>query len=137
MVDAILALNAGSSSVKFGVYSLEDGRPALRYRGQAQGLGSSGARLEVRSHEGIVDFSEELAGADLAAAMDGLMNWLERGMQGLALRAVGHRVVHGGTRFTEPVLLDDSVLRTLDGLTPLAPLHQPQNLAPRYWPVSG
>ncbi|MEX0731416.1 MAG: acetate/propionate family kinase [Aquisalimonadaceae bacterium] len=130
MSEGILVVNAGSSSIKFAVYALEAAGQVLRYRGLAEGLGADGAAVEVRDRDGHVVFSDQLPRNDHAAAIDALMLWLERGLQGLALRAVGHRVVHGGPQYSEPVLLDDAVIEALQGFTPLAPLHQPQSMAP-------
>jgi acetate kinase len=105
-VQPILVLNAGSSSVKFRVL---DGDESLA-GGVVERIGEPGA--PVPDHEHAID--EILSRPEVA---------------GVALGAVGHRVVHGGTRFREPVLVDDDVYDTIETLTPLAPLHNPANLA--------
>lgn len=132
MTDAVLVLNAGSSSIKFAVYDMANGAGgAAGFRGMAQGLGGGGrGALQVRDREGATVLSEPLRDGGHDAAMDALADWLKSGAQGFTLKAVGHRVVHGGTDFAEPVLIDDAVLDRLERLTPLAPLHEPQNLAP-------
>jgi acetate kinase len=134
--DAILVLNAGSSSLKFSAYAVERGadggrRPVLAAKGQIEGLGTrprfvahdaAGARLA----DEIFDLGE-ITGHD--RALDRLAAWLRAQFGGAKLRAVGHRVVHGGIEFTTPVLVDEPTLQRLEALVPLAPLHQPHNLA--------
>jgi len=130
MADAILVLNAGSSSLKFSLFELASGSPVLVQRGQLEGLttnthfvarGSDGAQVAERSwyralgHDGAMAYLVEHMRTTLATH---------------ALRAVGHRVVHGGMRYTRPVRLDAAVVAYLETLVPLAPLHQPHNLAP-------
>ncbi len=131
MSDSILVLNAGSSSIKFQL--LEAGGDLVaRMRGKIDGIGTPHARLSVENSEGrkIVNCGlEQAAAADVDTAQATLGDWLVRHGGGLP-RAVGHRVVHGGRDFTTPALIDDSVLEQLDALIPLAPLHQPHNLAP-------
>ncbi len=126
MSDSILVLNAGSSSVKFSTYDVTGPVPALVTHGEVERIGQS-PRLRLRSvGDGAVETRALPADTDHARAIDGL---LERHPVG-GLRAVGHRVVHGGTRFTAPVRVDAEVLAGLEALVPLAPLHQPHNLAP-------
>jgi acetate kinase len=163
MADAILVLNAGSSSLKFSVFQVLGGwgrataspqlsqipggsaepRPQppdvagddglmLHLRGQVDSLHSAphfaaydSEGNRVAEHRWDAD-----AKLDSVDATHHVLGWL----QGDSLskhdtRAVGHRVVHGGLDFTGPVLIDDDVLARLDKLVPLAPLHQPQNLA--------
>jgi len=126
----IAVLNAGSSSIKFALHDAgADG--AARFRGQVQGIGSQPS-LAVRDHAGDVviernwpaeGFDHDSATRELLQAVIGLLGG-ERPV------AVGHRVVHGGMDFVAPVLVDDAVLAKLERLVPLAPLHQPHNLAP-------
>jgi acetate kinase len=123
MSDALLVLNAGSSSVKFSLFALESGAPRLELKGQIEGLpdaahfsapGGERRWREKLGHERATDF---------------LLEWIEQRMDGRRLAAVGHRVVHGGTRYAAPVRIDADVLARLEALVPLAPLHQPHNLA--------
>jgi acetate kinase len=129
MHDYALVLNAGSSSLKFCVFErppLESWR--LAARGQIEGIGTS-PRLRVKD-----DNEESLANQDVAArdgreALDVLAAWLRSKYGGSRVLGVGHRVVHGGARFNGPTIVDADVMRELYQLAPLAPLHQPHNLA--------
>ncbi|HVL22341.1 MAG TPA: acetate/propionate family kinase [Amaricoccus sp.] len=128
-MEVILVLNAGSSSLKFQVLAAT---PALdrQVRGQIDGIGVR-PRLHATGADGatLVDRTWEAAELpDLPAATEALRGWLS-GRGGAELRAVGHRVVHGGPDFDRPVLLDPDILARLTALEPLAPLHQPHNLA--------
>lgn len=125
----VVVLNAGSSSIKFAVHELGDG-PA-EYRGQVEAIGVAPA-LRVRDANGTVvaertwqaaDITHEVATRELVQVIVGLV-----GREKVV--AVGHRVVHGGLQYATPVLVNDAVLADLDTLVPLAPLHQPHNLAP-------
>jgi len=131
-VDGCIAvLNAGSSSIKFAMY--EPGAAgALLLRGQVERIGQA-PHLEAkdgRTGEVLADRALADPRADHEAATAEIIA-LRRELQGeRPVSAVGHRVVHGGTEFAAPVLIDDAVLAKLAKLVPLAPLHQPHNLAP-------
>ena len=130
-VDVILAVNAGSSSLKFQVFRLEAEGPALHVKGAIDGIGTR-PRLRARDAAGAVLVDRSFDGsavADLPAAIGEARTFL-RSLEGLTLRAIGHRVVHGGPDFAEPVLIDEAVLARLASFQDLAPLHQPNNLAP-------
>ncbi len=122
----LLTLNVGSSSLKFAIYEAHPGLP-LRLSGQVSGLGVL-PRLRVRvGDETIAD--ECWAGAQgLDAVLEHTFNWLALAGWSESVRAVGHRIVHGGLELREPTVLDAAVLRRLEALAPLAPLHQPFNL---------
>jgi acetate kinase len=133
MTPVFLVLNAGSSSLKFQVFDVgETDTPRRIYRGLFEGLGGT-PRFSVKDHTGYVaaeanwarsiSFGHEDALAHLSA-------WLRQHKGDYHLLAVGHRVVHGGMHFSEPVVIDQHVLRSLEQLVPLAPLHQPHNLEP-------
>jgi acetate kinase len=130
-MDAILAVNAGSSSLKFQLFAIEGEGLRRRLRGQMDGIGTR-PRLRVRGGDGadLVDrsFTAENV-ADLPAAIAEVRNWL-RTLHDVTLRAIGHRVVHGGPDFDRPVRIDAQVLEKLAGYQEFAPLHQPNNLAP-------
>lgn len=131
MANAILVLNAGSSSLKFSVLLAgEQLTPLLR--GQFEGL-TTEPRFTARDAAGAtVGQRAWPAGARLepAAAIEALFTWGQQGpLGGNRIVAAGHRVVHGGVTFARPVRIDNDVLRELDALVPLAPLHQPHNLA--------
>ena len=132
MADAILVLNAGSSSIKFSVF-VEDGRglePLLR--GQIEGLFTA-PRFEAKDAEGArIGGHAWPEGTRLGhqGALEHLVAFVRAHRGGHGLRAVGHRVVHGGQEYSAPVRIDAAVLTALEKLVPLAPLHQPHNLAP-------
>src|SRR5262249_19716005 len=124
-------VNSGSSSLKFQLFGIAGATLRRLVKGQLDGIGSK-PRLQVRDAEGavLVDRSHEPAdGRDVSAAIGIAAAWLREGGD-LAPVAVGHRVVHGGPDYDRPVLVDNRVLANLERLSPLAPLHQPHNLAP-------
>ncbi len=131
-VDAILAVNAGSSSVKFQIFDLgAAGDPRRMVKGQMDGIGTQ-PRLRAETCDGsaLIDKSytpREIAG--VAAAIATIGDWLQE-TQTFTLAAVGHRVVHGGPQYDRPVVVDRAVLASLQRYVSLAPLHQPNNLAP-------
>ncbi len=138
MVDVILALNVGSSSIKFSLISVPQGGTkfsALR-RGEIDEIdGTSAApRLAVSDTAGQPILDERLS-RDVAGpltreqALDALLRWIERQDADYHLVAAGHRVTHGGMTFTHPQLVNDIALHHMEELIPLAPLHQPYNLA--------
>jgi acetate kinase len=135
MTDVILALNAGSSSIKFSLFATTSSIDALSlvYQGEVEGIGGearffaynpAGQRLvdERLTDQTAVAFSHE-------EALSVLLDWIERHEAGFTLIAAGHRVVHGGTLYSAPVLVDSMVVNQLEQFVPLAPLHQPHNLA--------
>lgn len=128
---AIVSLNAGSSSIKFALFTLDDDRtPTLSAGGKIERIGIS-PRLAIRDAAGALlheqDWREEatLTHADL---LGWLFAWAKEHLDGREVIAIGHRVVHGGTDFSHPCLIDDAVLDELESLSALAPLHQPHNL---------
>ncbi len=132
MADTILVVNAGSSSLKFSTFASTGVKDlTLLLKGQIDGIGVR-PRLAARDAAGtaLVDRTyerDEVGGHD--AAIRVVSDWLRATAGGAKLRAVGHRVVHGGIDFSGPALIDDAVLAKLEALVPLAPLHQPANLA--------
>jgi acetate kinase len=133
VTDTLLVVNAGSSSIKFQLFRLVGGdRLELGFKGQMEGIGTR-PRLTARDAAGTTLIDEACrpeAVPDLSAAMGRLGDWLIERLGGQAPVAVGHRVVHGGPDYSAPVVIDDTVLGRLERLVPLAPLHQPNNLAP-------
>jgi acetate kinase len=130
-MDTILVANAGSSSVKFQVFGIEEGQLKRQIRGVAEGIGTQ-PKLHAEATAGkvLVDrvyMNEAVPDVPAALLMAGA--WL-RDEQNIHPVAVGHRVVHGGPEYNQPVLITKDVLRRLEQYIPLAPLHQPQNLAP-------
>jgi acetate kinase len=129
---SILVVNAGSSSVKFQAFAAGE-HDALRrlINGQIDGIGSRPRlRAEGADQAPLIDQSyENDQVTDVPAALEVAGGWL-RETQKLDLIAVGHRVVHGGPQYNRPILIDRDVLKHLERFVPLAPLHQPNNLAP-------
>jgi acetate kinase len=128
----ILTINAGSSSIKFAVFSCEAEALDLIVRGQVDGIGTAprfvakdcdGARLNESVWEPVPE------GQGHAVALGKIVDWLGRFAHGERLLAVGHRFVHGGPNYGAPVVIDETVLAELQRLVPLVPLHQPHNLA--------
>lgn len=132
MDDYALVLNAGSSSLKFCVFVRPSGEAwRLEARGQIEGIGTA-PRLSVKGEDGQRLADETLDSAtvrDGTSAVDALAAWLRSKYGGSKVLGVGHRVVHGGARFAGPTVLTQEVLAELYTLVPLAPLHQPYNLA--------
>jgi acetate kinase len=131
-MDAILVVNAGSSSVKFQIFDQgASGDPQRLIKGQFDGIGARPRlRAEARDGKALIDKTyspQEIA--DVATAIGAAGNWL-RETQKIELAAVGHRVVHGGPDYDRPVVINKDVLKRLEQFSSLAPLHQPNNLAP-------
>ena len=132
MPDAILALNAGSSSVKFGLFEVGgEARLDLMSKGGIEGVGAA-PHFTAKGADGSVLADTHWQGKDTEfdAMLGAVLAWAEGHVQPDTLAAVGHRVVHGGREFTAPVRLTAGIVQQLDALTPLAPLHQPHSLAP-------
>jgi len=132
MPDAIAVVNAGSSSIKFSLFAAADSELELKARGQIEGIftaprfvakNSAGALLAERSWGEGAKLGHE-------GALDHLVEFVRGEFGQLRLAAVGHRVVHGGTDFSQPVRVDARILSALEKYVPLAPLHQPHNLSP-------
>ena len=130
MDDFTLILNAGSSSLKFAVFRRpKDEEWCLESRGQIEGIGTS-AHISAKDSADRVLVDELCAEVkDGSAALDALARWLRSKYGGSRVLGVGHRVVHGGAQYSGPVIVTPEVLEELHRLTPLAPLHQPHNLA--------
>jgi acetate kinase len=130
MADAVLTINAGSSSLKFSLYRVDGQAPALALEGQIEGIGTA-PHMKAKAADGkeLADRRWQDASMDHAAFFRVLGDWLREQLGDTRLAGVGHRVVHGGIEFAAPVRIDDAVLARLEKLCPLAPLHQPHNLA--------
>lgn len=131
MTDAVLALNAGSSSVKFGLFAVgADGAPVPRCRGTLEDRGPE-PRLTAKDAAGqVLEDRRWSDGPSHEALLGATLDWVEGHLGGDRLVGVGHRIVHGGADFRDPVRLDDATIAAIDRLTPLAPLHQPRSLEP-------
>jgi acetate kinase len=130
MDDFTLVINAGSSSLKFAVYRRPESADwRLESRGQIEGIGTS-PQLSAKDTQGRILVNQPVADVkDGRGALDALAQWLRSLYGGSRVLGVGHRVVHGGARYKGPVVMTPEVLAELHRLTPLAPLHQPHNLA--------
>jgi acetate kinase len=126
---AVLVLNAGSSSIKFSTFSLRGTVPELMLRGQVS-ESRDGTRLVARRGEEVVA-DRPLAAGPLrhADALASLLDRLQAEVGESGITGVGHRVVHGGLEFMAPTVVDAGILARLERYVPLAPLHQPHNLA--------
>jgi acetate kinase len=130
MAQPILVVNAGSSSVKFSIFDVAgDGALAVRVNGQLDEIGPS-SRLQVTNASGKALADAPVDAGDHERAIAVIHDWFSThiGMRA-GVMAVGHRIVHGGEAYSEPVLIDDAVVDGLQALVPLAPLHQPQQIA--------
>jgi acetate kinase len=130
MTDAIAVINAGSSSLKFSLFTARAYKPLVH--GQIEGLGGA-AHFVAKAADGHTLIEQRWpdgASVDHDGGLAFLLQALPPFLQGHHLVAVGHRIVHGGVHFRAPVRLNHEVMAELTNLVPLAPLHQPHNLAP-------
>ena len=130
MDDCIVVVNAGSSSIKFALHDALSPFD-VRWRGLIEGIGT-GPHLRLRDAAGATKLERRWPsdGFDHAAGVREMLALGPEVMGGMRATAVGHRVVHGGTEFAGPVLVEPDAIIRLEALCPLAPLHQPHNLAP-------
>lgn len=131
MTDYILTLNAGSSSIKFALFEVVQHVPERRASGQVERIGgASHMTADTATGTKIADCPlRDGAGLDHAAACTAILQLIQGNFADASIAAIGHRVVHGGPDFIDPVIVDDTILSKLAKLTPFAPLHQPHNLA--------
>jgi acetate kinase len=130
-MNSIAVINAGSSSVKFALYDAAKDERCL-FRGQVEGIGVA-PRLKVADDDGFIVEQRDFGAAqgfDHGAAMREIIATGRALLSGEPVAAFGHRVVHGGVKYDAPVRVNEAVLDDLAALEPLAPLHQPHNLAP-------
>ena len=132
MSRGILTINAGSSSIKFALFPLDHPiSPLAEVSGQIDGIGAETTKMVAKNRAGERIADQTLSGERVshAQAFDALLKWFTATYTGWEIVAVGHRVVHGGDRYSQPTVIDAQVLTHLTGFTPLAPLHQPHNVA--------
>lgn len=133
MSDTILVINAGSSSIKFQLFAAgNNGALERRLKGQIEGIGTH-PHLSAKDGEGRILVDEMWDAGDVrdaSTALEKVVVFLRTVSGGPLPMAIGHRVVHGGSDYSEPVLVTEQVIERLDRFAPLAPLHQPNNLAP-------
>lgn len=132
MKDLILVINAGSSSIKFQLFEAAAADPIMLYKGQIDGIYVDPVFVAKDAADNKI--ANEKLPADKPkghdTALHHILNWLKDKTEGGKISAIGHRVVHGGTKFSEPVLITPEVIKELEALIPLAPLHEPHNIAP-------
>ena len=132
MTDAILVLNAGSSSIKFSAFGRRGADLDLLARGQVEGLGTAPRFVAKDAGGDTIAETRWPAGArvDHDAAFAHIADWLrQQGGGAYRLAAVGHRVAHGGGAYVAPTVVDAEMIARVEALVPLAPLHLPHNLA--------
>lgn len=131
MSDHIITLNAGSSSIKFALFALDGGEwPRMVAIGQIEGLGVSPefeAKVDGKKSKRALSGAEMPKNHDDALRI--IIGWLGETFPDAKIAAIGHRVVHGGPLYSAPMLIDDASYKVLETFSPLAPLHQPHNLA--------
>ncbi|MGH6893124.1 MAG: acetate/propionate family kinase [Dongiaceae bacterium] len=132
MTQRILVLNAGSSSLKFATFAgAQPDEPVLELKGQLSGIGQGETKLSVSDAAGRpMDWGKAAAMSHHGDALRLLIDRLDIARRPQDWLGAGHRVVHGGARFSAPVKVTSDTIRELAVLIPLAPLHQPHNLAP-------
>ena len=126
MTDVILVINSGSSSIKFSIYaSLKTLN--LLYHGEIESISESPSlTISNNKHQQILKQAIPSKGTE--AGLQAFFTWFEH-LQDMTLRAVGHRIVHGGKYFRKPTLITDEIMKKIASLIPLAPYHQPENIA--------
>lgn len=145
MSETLIVVNAGSSSLKFNVYQVPDSEKikvdtlTFVYGGQVSGIGTNLASFYVKGALGqVLEDRPTPQAKSLQEAQEILASWLQERITKPPI-VVGHRIVHGGVKMNSSAVIDDEVLNYLDKLSPLAPLHQKNNLAPvrvtkEHWP---
>ena len=128
----VITLNAGSSSIKFALFELNGGEPVALATGLAEMLDTDRI-IQVKDAGGAAIHQEKWQKSSGAAfhteALHRVLEWRRGAFPDANVVAAGHRVVHGGIGYNTPMIVTDEVLRNLEALVPLAPLHQPHNIA--------
>jgi acetate kinase len=134
MADAIAVLNAGSSSIKFSIFVMRDSALELELHGQVEGIYTT-PHLIAKRNDGTTAEKSWVEGTKLGheGTLEYLIPFLRSELAHDHLIGVGHRVLHGGLVYKGPVLVNVEVVNGIEKLVPLAPLHQPHNLAPIRW----
>jgi acetate kinase len=126
----VLTLNAGSSSLKFAAFHFDASKLDPLASGEIEGLGTGAAKGRIKTVRGeTTEIGLARSGMDHDAAMAAILDWLRKSGDDRSVAAIGHRIVHGGLDLIEPTLIDEQVLAKIRRLIPLAPLHQPHNIA--------
>jgi len=131
MSDAILVLNSGSSSIKFGLFDISQTEPVLLCKGLLdEHEAKPGFTVTDAAGKNLFEKRRDAADHDDKTLLIDIFDWIDGYLAGGSLLAVGHRIVHGGRDFVDPVEVTDATIEALAALTPLAPLHQPRCLSP-------
>ena len=133
MREGILVINAGSSSIKFSLYiSNGDEKPMLSCKGQVEGINVAPHFIAKAPHGNVLNEQRwpDQPNMSHEALFKYMIEWIEAQLGDVELKAAGHRVVHGGSQYSQPMVINDDLMDELEKLVPLAPLHQPHNLAP-------
>jgi acetate kinase len=132
MQQGILTINAGSSSIKFALFPLAHPiSPEAEVSGQIDGIGTNATKMVAKDRAGSKIADQAIAGEQVShdQAFDALLQWFQATQSGWQIVAVGHRVVHGGDLYSQPTVVDAQVVEHLTSFVPLAPLHEPHNVA--------
>jgi acetate kinase len=132
MKQGILTINAGSSSIKFALFPLTHPlSPDAEVAGQIDGIGTNATKLVAKDRAGEKIADQAIVGEAVShdLAFDALLKWFQATQAGWQIVVVGHRVVHGGDLYSQPTVVDAQVLEHLTSFIPLAPLHEPHNVA--------
>ncbi len=132
MQEAIIVINAGSSSIKFTVFTIDGSELNILTTGQVSGIKSSPKFKAKDSEDNTI--AEKKWGEDKVSGHDKFINyilsWIEETFKGVKLVAAGHRLVHGGLEYTKPTIVNDDNMAKIESFIQLAPLHMPHNIAP-------
>ena len=127
----MLTINAGSSSIKFSLFTVPQENQVIT--GQIEGIGANKTIFEVRwpakGNKEIFSWSNHDEPKNHQEALTFLIQWLKQRFGDIEIVAIGHRVVHGGQKYSKPTIIDAEVMHELESLMVLAPLHEPHNLA--------
>lgn len=123
--EPILTINSGSSSLKVGLYTSGQTETPT-FSASLERIGRPDSRMQVKDAQGKFVFDQQVPLPDFNKALRAWLNWLQENRPGLVLAAVGHRVVHGGSQYSEPHLITPELVANLQDLVPLAPDHLPQ-----------
>jgi acetate kinase len=126
MIEVILVINSGSSSIKFSVFAYQQ-KLNLLYHGEIESISESPClKIFNANHEQI--FNKNVSSKGTEAGLRALFDWFEHLHDSMKLKAVGHRIVHGGKYFSHPTLVTEKVMKEIANLIPFAPFHEPENL---------
>ena len=124
----ILTINGGSSSIKFALFESSDSSFRQILKGEIARIGMPEATFRVQGGNQAENFLQDVAAPDHTVAVNTLMDWIEERSEHDTLTAVGHRIVHGGPKYSQPKLITTEMVEELRSLSPFAPEHLPEEL---------